>query len=39
MTLSAIISLVVVWTIIAGATIFCFGKLLTSPRRFDSSSD
>ncbi len=39
MTLSAIVCLVVVWSIIAGATFYCFGKLLTSPRRFDASSD
>jgi hypothetical protein len=39
MTLSATVCLVSVWAIIAGATIYCFGKLLTSPRRFDSTAD
>jgi hypothetical protein len=39
MTFSATVCLVIVWSIIAGATLYCFGKLLTSPRRFDASAD
>lgn len=35
MTSSAIAMLVVVWSIIAVATSYCFYKLMNSPRRFD----
>jgi len=39
MTLTAIVCLLVVWSVIGTATFYCFYKLLTSPRRFDGTDE
>ncbi len=36
MTLSAIVFMAVVWGVIIGATLYCFYRLMTSKRQFDS---
>lgn len=39
MSYSAIICLLIVWTFIASGTFFCFYKLMTSKRSFDSNDE
>jgi len=39
MTPSAIICMLIVWSIIIGATGYCFKKLMTSQRDFGSSEE
>lgn len=39
MTLSAIICLLIVWSIIIGATGYCFKKLMASQRDFGGSDE